>query len=211
MRRLPIYILIDVSGSMNGEPIQAVQVGLEAMLASLKSNPYALDTVWLSLISFGDEAQPLVSLTELEKFALPTIVVPKTAQTNLGKGLQLLCEQYDKEVVKTTSTAKGDWRPLLVVLTDGAPTDVGLYRQMSERIRQNYNFARVICCAAGKKARLEPLKMLTSEIVALEQMDESSFKTFWVWVTNTISRSSQMPTADASDVPAPPPPSLGLV
>lgn len=211
MRRLPIYILIDVSGSMAGEPIQAVQVGLEAMLASLKNDPYALDSVWLSLISFGAEAQVLVPLTELEDFALPTIAVPKTAPTNLGEGLELLCEQYDKEIVKTSSTVKGDWRPLLVVLTDGAPTDVRLYRQMSERVRQNYNFARIICCAAGKDARLDPLKTLTSEIVVLEQMDESSFKTFWVWVSETIGRSSQTPAVAASDIPAPPPPSLGLI
>lgn len=210
MRRLPIYVLIDVSGSMAGEPIQAVQVGLEAMLASLKSDPYALDSVWLSVISFGAEAKVLVPLTEIANFTLPPIAVPRTAPTNLGEGLELLCERCDAEVVKTSATAKGDWRPILIVLADGYPTDSLLFRQTTERIRQNYNFARIVCCAAGKDARLEPLQALTSEIVVLEQMDESSFARFWTWVSETIGRSSQTPVASRSDLPAPPPPSVGL-
>lgn len=34
MRRLPVYLLLDTSGSMKGEPIESVKVGLEAMIAS---------------------------------------------------------------------------------------------------------------------------------------------------------------------------------
>ena len=34
MRRLPVYLLIDTSGSMRGEPIESVKVGLEAMVSS---------------------------------------------------------------------------------------------------------------------------------------------------------------------------------
>ena len=44
MRRLPVYLLIDTSGSMKGEPIESVKVGLEALVSSLRTNPYALDT-----------------------------------------------------------------------------------------------------------------------------------------------------------------------
>lgn len=43
MRRLPVYILIDTSGSMRGEPIEAVKVGLDSMVSSLRTDPYALE------------------------------------------------------------------------------------------------------------------------------------------------------------------------
>ena len=43
-RRLPVYILIDTSGSMKGEPIESVKVGLSDMIASLRLDPYALET-----------------------------------------------------------------------------------------------------------------------------------------------------------------------
>jgi uncharacterized protein YegL len=57
MRRLPIYILLDTSGSMRGEPIEAVKTGLRALLSSLSRDPYALETVYLSIITFDREAK----------------------------------------------------------------------------------------------------------------------------------------------------------
>ncbi|CFU87430.1 TerY-like tellurite resistance protein [Yersinia pseudotuberculosis] len=35
MRRLPVYLLIDTSGSMRGESIHAVNVGIQAMMSTL--------------------------------------------------------------------------------------------------------------------------------------------------------------------------------
>ena len=35
-RRLPVYILIQTSGAMKGEPIESIKVGLESMIASLR-------------------------------------------------------------------------------------------------------------------------------------------------------------------------------
>ena len=36
MRRLPVYLLIDTSGSMRGESIHSVNVGVQAMLSALR-------------------------------------------------------------------------------------------------------------------------------------------------------------------------------
>jgi uncharacterized protein YegL len=52
LRRLPVYLLLDTSGSMRGEPIQSVNVGLHAMLQALRQDPYALESVHLSVITF---------------------------------------------------------------------------------------------------------------------------------------------------------------
>lgn len=190
---------------MHGKPIQEVKNGLEALRSSLMVDPFALASVWISLISFGREASVLVPLTELLSFELPEITVPQTAPTNLGEGLELLAERYDQEVVKGTPTQKGDWLPILVVMTDGAPTDVGVYRQMTKQIKARYPFARVIACAAGPDASLPHLRELTEEVVALQRMDASSFAAFWTFVSDTIGRCSQTPNANANDLPEPPP------
>ena len=52
MRRLPIYLLLDCSGSMMGEPITAVQTGLQNLVATLRQDPYALETAFISVITF---------------------------------------------------------------------------------------------------------------------------------------------------------------
>lgn len=52
MRRLPVYLLLDTSGSMHGEPIEAVKNGVQTLLTTLKQDPYALKLhMSLSLLS----------------------------------------------------------------------------------------------------------------------------------------------------------------
>ena len=118
MRRLPVYILIDTSGSMRGEPIESVKVGLADMVATLRQDPYALETVSISIITYDREVKQVLPLTELENLQLPEIVVPEAGPTHTGAALKMLCEKADVEITKGTSEQKGDWRPLLFLMTD---------------------------------------------------------------------------------------------
>ena len=52
MRRLPVYLLLDCSGSMYGEPIEAVKNGVQVLVSTLRQDPYALETAYLSIITF---------------------------------------------------------------------------------------------------------------------------------------------------------------
>lgn len=71
MRRLPIYFLIDVSESMVGEPVQLVEEGLANIIQALKTDPYAIETVWVSIIVFAGQAKTLVPLQEIINFYPP--------------------------------------------------------------------------------------------------------------------------------------------
>ena len=59
-RRLPVYLLIDTSGSMKGEPIESVKVGIETMLNTLRKDPYALETVNISIITYDRDVNQLL-------------------------------------------------------------------------------------------------------------------------------------------------------
>ncbi|MDR0549975.1 MAG: VWA domain-containing protein [Deltaproteobacteria bacterium] len=206
MRKLPIYILIDTSGSMRGEPIEAVKAGLNSLFRSILRDPHALDSIYLSIITFDREAKVLLPLTDVHTgLTLPEIPPLESSPTNLGEALQLMCELYNKQVEKSTPTVKGDWLPLAVVMTDGSPSDTMLFEQMSEKLRSDeYQFARIIACAAGPKAKTEPLKKFATDIVSLETMDSNSFSQFWQWVSHSFSRLSQNTTRDINELPPPP-------
>ena len=60
MRRLPVYLLVDTSGSMHGEAIEAVRNGLQVLVSALRQDPYALDTAYLSVITFNSSAQQII-------------------------------------------------------------------------------------------------------------------------------------------------------
>lgn len=210
MRRLPVYLLIDTSGSMKGEPIESVKVGIESMIATLRQDPYALETVNISIITYDREVKVLLPLTPLEDLQLPDITTPDSGPTHTGAALEKLCEQLDAEVTLSTPDRKGDWMPLLFIMTDGHPSDIMLYNQIVPTVKKK-KFASIIACAAGMKAKIEPLKQLTDQVYSLDTMDSTSFKKFFKWVSDLIEVGNKSVGATDELVLPPPPEEVNFI
>lgn len=204
MRRLPVYFLLDTSGSMYGEPIQALNNALSGMVNTLRSDPQALDSLWLSIITFDREVKEIVPLTELVQFRLPEITCPQSGPTNTGAALDFVLDRVQKDVLRGSETQKGDWKPLLFVFTDGKPSDVALYREKTAQIRA-YDFGAVVGCAAGHLANDAILKELTDNVVHLDSADSQTLKAFFKWVSETIEQGNKSQgTGEAPKLPPPP-------
>lgn len=206
MRRLPVYLLLDTSGSMHGEPIEAVKNGVQILLSNLRQDPYALETAYLSVITFNETAKQVVPLTELPSFQAP--VLNASGCTSLGDALSLLASSIEREVAKTTAEEKGDWKPLVFIMTDGEPTDdwtKGL--EALKKVRTGV----VVACAAGPGADTSVLKKITQVVVSLDTADDATIKAFFKWVSASVSVGSQKvdqgqkEVIGLSDLPAPPP------
>jgi uncharacterized protein YegL len=205
MRRLPVYFLLDTSGSMFGEPIQALNNALSGMINNLRSDAQALDSLWISIITFDREVKELVPLTELVHFQLPEITCPQSGPTHTGQGLEMLYNKVSSDIRKSSATQKGDWRPLLFLFTDGKPSDLQLYREMIPKIK-SVNFAAIVACAAGHLADDTMLKELTGTVVHLATADSSTMKQFFKWVSDTIEQGNKS-QGTGEQVALPPPPS----
>jgi len=211
MRRLPVYLLIDTSGSMSGEPIEAVRNGVQNLVATLRQDPSALEAAYLSVITFSDSAQQVVPLTELLQFQIPSFSAGGT--TGMGAALSLLADRVNQEVTKTTAEVKGDWKPLVFMMTDGQPTDdinVGI------AAIKNAKIGNFIACAAGPGATTKDLQRITESVVHLDTADASTISAFFKWVSASIATTSQKvdltkkDVAGLSDLP-PPPPEVNIV
>ena len=211
MRRLPIYLLLDTSGSMHGEPIEAVNNGVQMLVSTLRNDPYALESAYLSIITFNSSAQEVVPLTELATFQAPTLTAGGC--TALGEALTLVAKKIATDLTKTTPSQKGDWKPLVFIMTDGMPTD-DMQKGLAEF--KNCKTAITVACAAGQGASTSNLQQITENVVSLDTADTSTIKAFFKWVSASISTSSKSvetatkETGSLSELP-PPPPEINLV
>jgi uncharacterized protein YegL len=196
---------------MTGEPIEAVKNGVQVLISTLRQDPYALETAYLSVITFDSSAKQVVPLTELSSFQMPEIKA--SGATALGDALSLLANKIGTEITKTTPEMKGDWKPLIFLMTDGGPTD-NWQKGLTDFKKQKVGV--VVACAAGQGADTKVLKQITEIVVQLDTADSATIKAFFKWVSASVSTGSQKIDASGVDVAGlselpPPPPEVNII
>jgi von willebrand factor, type A len=191
---------------MTGEPIEAVKNGVQMMVHSLRQNPQAIETAFVSIITFDSEAKQLIPLTDLASFQ--TIDLKAAGTTALGAALSLLADKLENEVTKTTLEQKGDWKPIVFIMTDGVPTDnwqTGF--QKLKAVKKGL----IVGCAAGNNADDKVLKEISDQVVRLSNTDADSIGKFFQWVSASIATTSTKVEETGIDLTKkdqlPPPPS----
>jgi uncharacterized protein YegL len=210
MRRLPVYLLLDTSGSMSGEPIQQVNNGVQMLVSALRQDPQALETAFLSVITFDTSAKEAVPLTDLPSFQAPTVTA--TGTTALGEALSLVADCAKRDVKTASATQKADWRPMVFIMTDGSPTDdfqKGLARFKKEK------WGAVVACGVDS-ADVSLLQQIAGEaVVTLSTADAKALEAFFKWVTASISTSSKSvqtgKEVEGLNQLPPPPPEIQVV
>jgi uncharacterized protein YegL len=188
VRRLPVYLAIDTSESMAGPAFEAVRRGIDSLIQQLRGDPMAIETVWISVITFGRHARVATPLTDIVQFQPPHLVLG--SGTALGAGLDLLEKQMKAEVVPHTPEHKGDWKPIVFLLTDGDPTDG--WEKIADRFRNEIcgKKANIIAVACGDEVNLDNLRRITSAVLNLRDGSEASFREFFKWVSASVQTTS---------------------
>ncbi len=188
MRRLPIFFLVDVSESMVGEQLYRLEEGIGAIVATLRRDPYALETAYLSVIAFAGKAVTVNPLTELISFHPPEL--PVGGGTAIGTALNHLMDEIDRSVVTTTTDRKGDWRPIVFLLTDGHSTDDP--SAALERWNRGYRSrANLVAISIGGTADHTLLQRLTDDVVVFNDTAPDAFARFIKWLSMSIQSQSR--------------------
>lgn len=191
----PVYLLLDTSGSMRGEAIAAVNVGLASMVAALRSRPGLGERVHLSIVTFDAEVKEVVPLQPVSRLHVPTLTVPASGPTFIGAALEHFLVQHAR-----APRSEGTLPAMLMLMTDGSPTDLQIYEEAIPKVKQ-LGLARILAFAAGPKAKSEPLLPLADEVIALATLDGPAFARMFDHVAQTIGGGASGPSL------LPPPPS----
>ena len=123
VRRWPIYILLDCSESTSPESREQITSAFSILLSRLMSDPYALELVYLSVISFGSNARIELPLTGLVEFERPELAKLGTGRV-LGEALALVTDTAKEEVKKREEEGEQrNFEPFEFIITAGSPTD----------------------------------------------------------------------------------------
>lgn len=188
MRRLPVYILLDCSESMVGDAINSVQHGLEVLLDTLRTDPHALETAWVSIITFNTKAEQLIPLTELTEIQTPKLKV--RPGTSLGKALSLLQNCIQGEVKKTTRETRGDYRPLVFLLTDGQATDDWSMVKSAVDSFTEPKVANFYSIGCGDDVDYGVLTELSDAVFKLSDMTPENMRKLFIWLTASVRSAS---------------------
>ncbi len=205
MRKLSVYLIVDVSESMFVDAQRAVYKGIVQLLGELRRNSYALETVWISVITFARKAKVHVPLTELLAFSMPDLELQ--SRTALGATLRLLKKRIEKEVQPATAETKGNWRSLVFFLIDGVPTD-NWRKALAEFKKTRPRPARVCAIACGEDVDLQTLREIDDNVFRLVRDCQAELSdliaNLFVWLSASVaSASAGLDNDDLSAVPPP--------
>ena len=188
MRRLPIFFVVDVSESMIGESLYEIETGIATITKTLRADPYALETAWVSVIAFAGKPRTVTPLTELFAFQPPEL--PVGGGTALGAALDHLMDEIDRTVQKTTADRKADWKPIIFLLTDGRPTDD--VTRAVKRWNTGYRHgANLIAISIGGGADTAILPSLTDDVLVFNDTAPQAYTRFINWISQSIQAQSR--------------------
>ena len=178
--RVPCVLLLDVSNSMSGEPMDELNAGLNVYKRALVGDSLAAKRVEVALVTFGDEVQTVREFTTAENFAPPAL--SPRGDTPMGAAIHCGIDmvQTRKQIYRSNGIAF--YRPWLFLITDGAPTDE--WRSAADRIRQGEASRAFSFFAVGvNNADFDVLRQLAvREPLRLKGLQ---FRDLFQWLSNS--------------------------
>jgi uncharacterized protein YegL/cellulose biosynthesis protein BcsQ len=119
--RLPLVLLLDVSGSMAGPRITELSRALTNFAGQIRNNPAMGRTLDIAIVAFGSRVQVIQDFTRGYDFYPPVLQVEGSTSTGaaLNVGIDLLRDRIDFYKMHSVDY----YRPWMILISDGVPTD----------------------------------------------------------------------------------------
>ena len=200
--RCPVLLLLDVSGSMSGEPIRELNQGLVTFKDELMADELAAKRVEVALVSCGP-VQITTDFQTADVFHPPTLAA--SGDTPMGAAIAQGLDILESRKAAYRGGGVMFYRPWIFLITDGAPTDA--WQSAASRVHEGEKASKFAFFAVGVEgARMDIL----SQIAVREplRLQGLKFRSLFQWLSNSmkaVSRSQpgdQVPLANPTAGPS---------
>lgn len=183
--RCPCLLLLDVSGSMRGQPITELNAGLSTFKDELAADSLAMKRVEVGIVTFGP-VQIALPFQSASSFYPPALTVQ--GDTPMGaaikEGLALVRQRKDEYRANGISF----YRPWVFLITDGGPTDE--WQSAAAAVREGESSKSFAFFAIGVQgANMDILKQISSAREPL-RLDGLKFRELFQWLSGSLNRVS---------------------
>jgi uncharacterized protein YegL len=147
--RCPCILLLDTSKSMTGQPINALNLGLQVFRDELMKDTLARQRVEVAIVTFGGAVQVIQTFVTVDNFAPPTLEAQ--GQTPMGTGILTALDLLDARKQQYRTNGVAYYRPWVFMITDGTPKGEALEvtREAVQRVKAEEAAKKVVFFTVG--------------------------------------------------------------
>lgn len=192
-------LVLDVSGSMTGNPINELNDGLRDFYQDIQNDSTTADRLEVAVIEFGSDVKTLVDPSLVENFAMPVLTTKGT--TKLVDGVREGINVVLARKAWYKNTGQPYYRPWIILITDGAPDGDQDVNGLAAEIRNAVNNKEYFFLAIGVQgADMDMLRTISVNEPA--KLQGLKFSEFFKWLSasmTTITSSADGATVDLPD------------
>jgi uncharacterized protein YegL len=200
--RCPCILLLDTSGSMQGQPIEALNKGLVTFKENLAKDPLASRRVELAIVTFDNEVKVVQDFVTADHFTPPALTAQ--GQTFMGGGIQKALDLLHARKQQYRANGVAYYRPWVFMITDGEPQGEpeSVVDNASQRLKVDETNKRVAFFAVGvENANMARLKELV--VRAPVKLVGLNFVEMFVWLSRSMEKVAQSRTDEQVALPPP--------
>ena len=200
--RCPCVLLLDTSGSMQGEAINALNEGLKTFKEELNRDNLAKKRVEVAIITFNSDVNIVQDFITADQSDPPTLKAQ--GLTVMGSAIHKGLDMVANRKAQYSANGVAYYRPWVFLITDGEPQGEpdSLIEQAAQRIKEDEDNKRVAFFAVGVEgANMTRLSQIVTrsplKLVGL------NFQEMFIWLSASMQRVSQSRMDE--QIPLPPP------
>lgn len=184
--RCPCVLLLDTSGSMQGDRIEALNQGLLSFKDELVKNTLAARRVEVAIVTFDSHVNVVQDFVTVDQFTPPIL----TAQglTTMGAGINKSLEIIQERKSQYRANGIAYYRPWIFMITDGEPQGEmdEVIEQATQRLRGDESNKKVAFFTVGvENADMDRLHQIAVRTPL--KLKGLNFVEMFVWLSASMS------------------------